>query len=334
MKQFLKKFFWVYTLPVAVYFGFIFFIDPLKCFRKYKEYYTGSFVSPNRENVCINLFENLENSKTINSFVFGNSCSHAVKSAYWMKYLPGQARIFHLDAYRETLRGILKKLEYIERNGNRIDHALIFIDRSTFSKKFKSYMYVMPKKLDNQSNDFYVEHLKALTSLKFMGSYLYYSVSHNNLPFMAEYHFSLIQPVSDNRTGDLTYHLDAEISKDSAKFFAQLSKKDWASRINIVNLTGNDSFEGLTNENVEYLNQIKGILVRNKTQFKIVINPLYDQQKLPVAELNVLQDIFGAGNVYDFSGVNEFTSDFRNYYDGLHYRPIVANEILHRIYEN
>jgi hypothetical protein len=47
-----------------------------------------------------------------------------------------------------------------------------------------------------------------------------------------------------------------------------------------------------------------------------------------------LSGIFGTERVFDFSGVNEFTTDFRNYYEESHYRPQVAREILKRIYEH
>ena len=40
----------------------------------------------------------------------------------------------------------------------------------------------------------------------------------------------------------------------------------------------------------------------------------------------------GAENVFDFSGVSEFTSDYRNYYDDSHYRPNVTREVLNVAY--
>ena len=322
----------MYLLPVALYAGIVIILDPLKCFRSHNEYYGGSFVSPNRENVCLNLFEKVDSGSKINSFIFGNSCSHAFKINNWISNLPNGSKGFHLDAYRETVYGILKKLEYLEKKGNSIKNVLIIMDRSTFSKKLNSYMYVMPKKLDVKTNQFYIEHLKAMTSIKFVGAYIYYALFHENLPFMEAYQFSLTQPRSDDNTGDLFYWQDEEIRKDSLKFFTGLSKKDWTKRINLMNLIGNDSFEGLTVKNIAYLKSIENILVKNQCNYKIVINPLFTQEKLPPAELNVLQDIYGAKNVYDFSGINDFTSRFDNYYDGLHYRPLVANNILAKIY--
>ena len=42
---------------------------------------------------------------------------------------------------------------------------------------------------------------------------------------------------------------------------------------------------------------------------------------------------YGAENVYDFSGINEFTKDYHNYYESGHYRPSLGNKLLERIYK-
>ncbi len=47
----------------------------------------------------------------------------------------------------------------------------------------------------------------------------------------------------------------------------------------------------------------------------------------------ILQGIFGKENVYDFSGINEFTEDYHNYYEAGHYRPLLGNKLLERIYK-
>jgi hypothetical protein len=70
----------------------------------------------------------------------------------------------------------------------------------------------------------------------------------------------------------------------------------------------------------------------DKTNYKIIINPLYDQEKLNSEDLIILNKIFGKENVFDFSGRNEITNDFYNYYELSHYRPHVAKMIMDIIY--
>ena len=55
--------------------------------------------------------------------------------------------------------------------------------------------------------------------------------------------------------------------------------------------------------------------------------------KLNESDLIYLKDTFGEDNVFDFSGINEFTNDYRNYYEISHYRPHVARKILEIVYE-
>lgn len=332
MKKFLLQFLCIYFLPVAIYALFVYIADPLKCFRPYKEYYKNSFVSPNRENIALQLFEQSHNRTAINSFILGNSCSHAFKVKNWEKYLPKGSRGFHLDAFRETVYGILKKLEYLDKQGNKIEHALVVLDESVFSEKFKSYMYVIPQKLDPENSAFYTEHLKVLTSVKFVGAYAYYSVYRKNTGFTADYKFTESQPVSDNSNGDLYYTLDDEIKSDSVAFFERVQKEKWVKRINLIDLNGNDSYEGITEQNILYLNKIKEILQKHKTNFKIIINPLYSQEVMPIEMVSLLEKIFGKQNVYNFSGVNTITNDYRNFYDGIHYRPLVADKMLENVY--
>lgn len=333
MKQFLKKFFWIYFLPVFLYFLIVYITDPLKCFRPYTEYYKNNFVPPNRENVCLNLFEQNDSMKYINSFILGNSCSHAYKVNDWIQYLPKGSIGFHLDAYRETSNGVLQKLYYLERKKIQIRNVLIIMDRSFFSKKFDSYLYVMPKKLNEQSNEFYIENFKTLTSIKFFVAYSYYAFFHKNLPFMDAYQFRE-QPISNKKTGDLNYLADFEIKNDSVRYFKKLSEADWIDRKNVINVNANDAFEGLNAKNKKYLLAIKKVFDQNHTQYKIVINPDYDQKKIRENELKFLQSVFGNNNIFDFSGITKFSEEYKNFYDGTHYRPVVAKEIMNKIYGN
>ena len=63
-----------------------------------------------------------------------------------------------------------------------------------------------------------------------------------------------------------------------------------------------------------------------------MISPLYNKMKLHNEDLEYLKKVFGETNVFDFSGINKFTNDYRNYYESSHYRPHVAREILKIVY--
>ncbi len=77
----------------------------------------------------------------------------------------------------------------------------------------------------------------------------------------------------------------------------------------------------------EMLLKIKNIFDHFNTNYRIIISPLYDQLSLENTDTNFLKTLFG-NKYFDFSGINEFTNEFYNYYEESHYRPIIAEKIL------
>ena len=82
------------------------------------------------------------------------------------------------------------------------------------------------------------------------------------------------------------------------------------------------------------LKEIKAIFNSQKTNYKIIIMPLYDQIKLNDKDIKKLNNIFGESNIYDFSGINEYTKDMTNYYEDSHFKNNVGHNILNTIYNN
>ena len=80
--------------------------------------------------------------------------------------------------------------------------------------------------------------------------------------------------------------------------------------------------------------KIMEMLHRHGTSVRIIISPDYDQKELHPDDREILQNIIGEENVYDFSGINEFTKDYHNYYEAGHYRPLLGNKLLERVYKD
>jgi hypothetical protein len=57
-------------------------------------------------------------------------------------------------------------------------------------------------------------------------------------------------------------------------------------------------------------------------------------EPLEKKQLDLLYDIFGEENVYDYSGVNTITNEISNYYEASHYRVHIADAILKEMYRN
>ncbi|MBP7266283.1 MAG: histidine kinase, partial [Bacteroides sp.] len=51
------------------------------------------------------------------------------------------------------------------------------------------------------------------------------------------------------------------------------------------------------------------------------------------ADVKTLKRFFGKRNVFDFTGINEYTEDIHNYYEPGHYRPALGKRLMEKIYE-
>jgi hypothetical protein len=103
---------------------------------------------------------------------------------------------------------------------------------------------------------------------------------------------------------------------------------------NHVQFTDSTYPQAINEERKRQLYQIQNFLAKHNTKYRIIINPLYFQIRINPNDYKCLCDVFGKNNVYDFSGVNEWTSDFHNYYDPSHYTSQVSREIMDSIYKN
>ena len=132
----------------------------------------------------------------------------------------------------------------------------------------------------------------------------------------------------DMRSNQVSYYVyDEELKNDPDSYYAGklklFYKRDSIQKI---------SEPSLHTEQKALLKSILSILTLHKTNYKIIISPLYDQIKMNQADLDYLKMLFGAENVFDFSGINPITSDYHNYYETSHYRPFICDSILGIIY--
>ena len=128
---------------------------------------------------------------------------------------------------------------------------------------------------------------------------------------------------------DIWYSRDKEIEIDSAGYYNKLIKKGEFYKRPITKKINCK----ISSDEIKQLKLIKGVFNKHKTKYKIVISPIYDQVKMEKKQVELLEDIFGDQNVFNFSGKNTFTNSVYNFYESSHYRPHVANEIMKIIYK-
>lgn len=307
-------------------------LDPFKVFREYDDYYTKNFVSNNRELASLRLYERNYPKLKYDSFIFGSSRSLVYRVDHWQKYLPPGASGFHFDGSGDGIYGIYNKLRYIDETGREVRNALIVIDRDGMrvTRNRKSVLYISPPCLSKESSvSYYSELMKPFFHIRFVVGYFDYLLFRKYRSYMQDYFYNMkYDHHSDNVTNDFLFGYDRMISEDKEGYYGKLVKEGILyDRRKIT-----DDNVPVTAEEIDLLKKTREILRKQRTNYRIVVSPCYNQIKLDAARIGLLREIFGKENVYDFSGVNRFTESIYNYYEDSHYRPHVANEILDIVY--
>lgn len=84
------------------------------------------------------------------------------------------------------------------------------------------------------------------------------------------------------------------------------------------------------------IKEIKEMAVSNGIDLIVFINPIHQATYLAndINEFNSFKrELAGVTNYYDFSGLNQITTNNYNYYETSHYRPLVGDLIIRRIFE-
>ncbi len=330
---FLVKAFLV-SLPVTVLLCVYVISDPFKVLYAYPSYYTSGvpgYIPCNRDFVSTETFRRYYPTNQYDSFIIGNSRSLFYEVRDWQLHIQS-TRCFHFDASAESLYGIGAKFRYLDRLGVGITNALVLLDYSTLVVTTNSPGHLIRKHPALSGEPpwiFQLVYLKAFLNGKFLAAYLHFKLTGQVHAYMVK------DDLIDNRAWD--YELDSNEIKagNSEAMIATNASSYYAARREVLyprSAVESCSPPAVGAPQKALLLEIHGILEKQKSNYRIVINPLYDQKKINPDDLNYLQNLFGRDRVFDFSGINKFTQCYTNYYESSHYRPQVAREIMNLIY--
>ena len=334
MKKFLLKLLIYLSVPIAIIATY-FVNDPFKVLYHYDQYYKSgiseNIVSLNKDYVSTQHFINNYQKYPYDSYIFGSSRSIHVHIDDWMKHINAK-QCYHFDATAETLFGVERKVAFIHRMGMPIKNALFVLD------------YSILRKIDNGHKHLYIKHpaisgegmvafqlsfFKDFLEPAFLNQYIYYLFTRKANPKKDEIQYIIKQHsvvLYDSVSNELQYQWLEDIIRrnpdsfyNGKRFYARDHSLRYYNRIIGENRT-------------KMLMNIKRILDEDHTNYRILINPLYDQMKLDTNDMKVIVRVFGKENVFDFSGVNDITDDRRNFYEISHYRPQVAARMLDTAY--
>lgn len=331
MKTFIKTVL-VFLIPFFLIAVSYFVFDPFKVLYK-KNLSSSHFVILNREFVTTEKFKINYIHEKFNSFIFGSSRTLAFKTKDWISHLDSNAKPFVFDASGETIYGIWKKIKYLNENQIKIENSVLIICSDiTFSmtKNYDDHIRIKHPDITHESRLFFHGlFFSSYFSNGFFARYLDYLMFKTERPYMNSFlEFRSIH--SDSRTNDLYINDQEKLIQNDSIHYYNLKKALFYQRDN-----SNKFYPIQINSEIkEMLNDIKTVFRESNTNYKIVISPLYNQTKLNQEDLNVIKEIFGTDNVFDYSGINNITNSKYNYYEDSHYRYHVGKRIFSEVYTN
>ena len=332
MKQFLKRLFYFFIIafiPLLLATVGYFTYDPFNVLKPRSNYYNLSVVT-NRDFISTEMFVKNNPIYHYNAFIFGSSRTLGYAPMSWKKHLPANAVPYVFDASGESVYGIFKKLEFLQRNNIPIKYALIVLDRDLSfdnNKNHKGHLLIKhPLTSQESSFDFYMEFYKAYLNPKFFFNFYNYRFTGKYKPFMKGY--------IENRNVIFDSITNQIILKDEDKAILTDPKKYYKDRMgSLENMRPErtDEMRRIQKKELAFLQGIKEILAAEKTNYKVVISPIYDQTKLNKYDDSILASLF-QDRYYNFSGKNKFTDNITNYYEANHFTPRAGDSLLKTIY--
>ncbi len=310
--------------------------DPFCVLKKYSNYYSSGydFITLNKDYVSTEVFKNNYPEAQFNSFILGSSRSMFYETNCWNHHIEKDASILHFDASGESLYGIYNKLKFLSDKGVKIKNALLIFDTELLAKTENSEGYLFIKHPDishGSAFKFQSEFLKTFLTWNFLSAYLDFSFTKNYKPYMKNV-LKIKREIEYNPTSNEFHFKEIEnwIKHDSLDYYNYM-KSAFYKREN-KEITDNPVLTTDLHRNM--LQEVKKMLDKNNTNYKIIISPLYNQKKINIADLSLIQKIFEPRSVYNFWGKNYLTESKGNYYENSHYRPRIAKLILDSIYKN
>lgn len=317
-------------MPFLILASLYLYFDPFKIIKKHKTFsYTTT--EPNRDYISTEIYSANKEKYKYNSFILGSSRSIAFNPESWLKYLDKQAVPFSFDASGESLFGIYTKLKFLESEKTDIRNVLILFCRNACfeSENHTDHLGIKHPKVSGESwFKFHFAFFKAYFNLKFlMGYYSFLITGKQNILT-----HGIIQDKGisiDYKTNHINLDTwDNQIAEDPIKYYE--------SRREVFYKRDGESFEPYQEigpPTHKMLIEMKEILERNSSNYKIVLSPIYDQVKFSVKDKQILQEIFG-DHLYDFTGKNFITENDTNWYEIYHFRPFIADSIMNIIYSD
>jgi hypothetical protein len=252
----------------------------------------------------------------------------------WKLYLPAGAQPFLFQAWSESITGIELKIKYITQHDIPIDNALILLDiPGSFDKSqlpmdamtMKHYVFIGDSKFTYNVK----QYANFIQSPSLVYRYVKKAVLRNKEVFFSD---TITNDYFDTNQFNYT---DLPV-QDSLNLCSELTKRTFIQQVErqtdrVVTV----SEPLITKQFEQQMQHIKEMLDKCGTDYHIVITPAYcyTNPAINPKDMKKLQKIFSEERVHDYTGENEWTSDYNNFADPNHFGRRVGYLIIEDIYK-
>lgn len=304
--------------------------DPFKAIRDYDDY-SMSRVAVNRDHISTETFLKNHQQQQYNSFLLGSSRVLAISIDKWKDKIGLDNSPYMFDASRETVYGIHSKLQFLDSKGTKLDNVIIFLCRDHSFQDYHDDVWHLTIKHYATSGQnkilYHLEYFKSFLNLEFLKNYIDWE--YNQVFKLHMYkHIQQFCNSYDTISNELFLtDYDRNLKENEVKYYNRIIHAMTAERSAQI-----DSLSRIDYDNKKMLKEIKMILKKHNSDYRIVLSPLFEQIKYHPEDMKLLQQLFGS-NLYDFTGANSITNDYHNYYETSHFKKHIGDTILNTLYE-
>lgn len=322
------------AIPLIIIVASYLIIDPFKVVRYYYPYFEPetweTWLGWNKNWVSVTAYEQGRGTYKYDSFIFGSSISIAYKTDEWKKHLPSSASPFHFDGTEEDIKGILDKIQYIDKLNDTIKHALIILEPKTFRiRPAKTFLRYTPPQMGgwNSYFDFHYTYFRQFINSDFQKSYIPFIITGEPLKYGINDIFPRQQLLYNKITNEEGLELmEGAIDKNPDSAY----NENGMAKFPIHKLHYCQPLIGDTLQ--VHLTKISKLLKKHKSDYYIVFGPNRKRESLHPDDQKILSTIFSPERIYRYTALDTVTDDKPYYYDNNHYRTFVCSAIIDSIY--
>lgn len=309
MKKLVKKILLMISLIILGYTPVVIYnlaIDPYSIFR---DDYSEQFIEPNQRFVKMKLLLNDEIDKK--SFVFGSS-----RVGYILPHSNNLIDEYYNMSYSEGLpKEHLEDITLLLENDIKIKNIIIGLDNISYLVDPSYHENQAPRLSYDPDFPFkYIKYFKYLALTPSLRIYLQtrkgnavnYDLANSGSTQLYEYD----NWIEENESIHIKKHI----------FSIPTYENYYSQRISST---------------IEEIEQIVSICKENNILLKIFINPMHQTTYKRLNHddfFSFLQQLALITDFYNFSGINEITTNNYNYYETSHYRPNIGNYIVDELF--